>query len=201
MRNVINIAISRRIAYLLKDFSVKINETFRSSLFKAVFDYVNLLSNVKSRSSDKDLEEIWFNFEINANNIFKKMKEVRKDFCSRRRQDAILLNKKLLSYDNERYIMMDIPISLYNIVYDLSEKYPHLYNRKHKTTIRDIVDRSILLFVSNNDKLLENKEYRNWRISLILEKEKIGKMEWNCIMERLSQKQKVIWKDEKIIEK
>ena len=200
MRKSINIAISRDIAYLLRDFSKKTNETFGNSLFNAIFDYANLLSNVKSKSSDKELEEIWFDFETNANNVFKKMKELRKEFCLERRQDAILLNKKLLHYDNKKYIMFDIPIGLYNVVFSLSEKYPHLYHRKHRTTIKDIADRSILFFISKNEKLLLNNTYRNWRISMILDRESLGKIEWSCIMEKVSQKHKVIWK-EKIIEK
>jgi hypothetical protein len=179
-----NILFNRQIGELLRDFSKDIDIALLDALCDAIVDYIGIVSHVKGKDPDPELKKIVSDFEYEAESISEQLKVIRSEFRDLRNEDAILLDIDLPKYDNSKYFILSIPESLHSAIKRFIKKFPKLYGRK--TTVRDVVDRSILLKVSYNDNLMDNEFYQQWRLFRILDKERNAKIDWNEIMEKIS---------------
>jgi len=192
--DIIKIAVNRSIGRLLKHFIKFTGETFNESVYQSVLDYVNILSHVKGNGADKDLRNIMLSFDIQSKVVFSHINELHREYLDIRKQDAVLLDRGLPKCDNYNYMIFPLDRDLYKKIKKLIKKFPKLYN-DGEASVKDVVDRSILFRVVYSDELLKNQSYREWRISLLLENERAGQLTWEDIVEKVSVKRKVVWKE------
>ena len=190
-----SVALDKPIGNLLKKFIASTGETFRDCFIESVFDYINILSHVCGKNPNKELMHIVQEFEMESQIIFKKIKQVRRDYIKIRREEAILLDKKLPHCDNSMYIVIVIDDELYNGIDAVLKQYPNVFSDSKKSTKKDIVNRAILFKVMQNNSLMENDIYRTWRLEVLLRKEKRAKLNFESAIEIVSKKTKVSWND------
>jgi len=188
-----NISIDRRIGNLLKKFIEVTEETFRDSMIQCLVDYVNILSHVKGNNPNLSLVHLVYNFEMDAQVIFKKMSQSRGEYLRFRKEESILLDKKLPICDNQKYDVISIPDELYNGIEVLLKREPHMFSHKKAATIKDIANRSVLFRVIENDNLINSDIYRAWRLQQIIKKEKQAKINFEEALQVVSKKRRVVW--------
>jgi hypothetical protein len=189
------VAFYRKIANVLKCFTNSTGETLSDAVTQSVLDYVNILSHVCGDGPNRELAKIVSGFEIKSQVIFKKINDNRRQFLRIRREEALLLDKKLPSCDNRNYVMISIPEELYNGIIVLIERFPYVFSNEKKATIKDVVNRAILFRVIENDLLMQNEIYRIWRLETIMRKESGAKMSVDEVFEIISKKRKVTWNE------
>jgi len=189
------IAFDRKVCNVLKQFVESSGETVKDSVLQSVLDYVNILSHVCGDNPNPELAHIVNSFEIKAQVIFKKMRELRKDYLRLRKHEAILTDRKLPHCDNQNYVRISLPDELYNGISVLIHRYPNVFTNEKKATIKDVVNRAILFRVMENEQLMNNEIYRAWRLKSLMQREQDSKLPIDGILEIVSKKRRVIWND------
>ena len=191
---MITIAFNRKISDLLKSYTESTGETMYTVITQSLLDYVNILSHTCGKKPNKELCNIVNSFEMKIQAIFKRISEVREEFLKRRKEEAILLNKKLPHCDNKNYIMIAVPDELYNGIATLIRHYPHVFSKKKKAMIKDVVNRAVLFRIMENEELMKNEIYTAWRFEMLMRKEQEAKLSMNEILEIVSRKRDITLK-------
>jgi hypothetical protein len=189
----VKIAMDRRVGQLLKEYSERNSQFIKDALQEAVFEYVVILNHVKNPKPDRDLKIILNSFENSAKVVMRRIAELQKDYYARRAKEASLLNRRIPIRNSDQYKFSFIRKDLYNGILKLANKYPDLYDKDKKTSIKDVIDRAVLFKISENEELMANPIYREFRISSILDKEYESQLSWDKVIEQLSIKEKVRW--------
>jgi len=187
------VVFNSKIRDVLKDFISSSGETIYDSVIQSILDYVNILSHVCGDNPDNELVHIVNVFEIASQVIFKKMIETRLEFLRVRREESILLDKKLPHCDNANYVMIEIPNELHRKITTLINHNPNIFSSEKNATIKDVINRSILFRIMENDLLMENEIYRAWRLEMIMRKEKSSKLSIDEIIKIISRRRRVTW--------
>lgn len=190
-----SVALDRRVGNLLKEFIAITGETFQDSFAQSIFDYINILSHVCGDNPNSELVRIMHDFEFESQIIFKKIDQSRREYLRLRKEEALLLDKKIPNCDNKKYIIIVISDELYNGIDAIVKKYPNVFSNDKHVTIRDIVSRAVLFRVMQNEPLMKNNIYRTWRLEVLLGKENRAKLNLENALEIVSRKMKVIWND------
>lgn len=186
------VAFERRIWEALHCYLDSTGETLYNVVTQSIFDYINILSHVSGKNPDDELRHIVNSFEIKVQTIFKKMNEAQQEFLKIRREESILLDKKI-PHNSDKYFILPIEDDLYYGIKALIKKHPYLFSNDKKSTINDVVSRSILFRIMDNDSLMNNEIYKAWRLDVIFRKEKKAKLSIDTIFDVISKKRRIIW--------
>jgi hypothetical protein len=153
-------------------------------------DYVGVVMMVHSSDPDRDLKRIYLELEHQSQIVIDRIKSFRRDYVERRTQDNILLDLPAPANDNELYDFIGLSHQAHSFMKKLMRSFPYLYDGDVKTTAIEILDRSVLMKVSLNEELSNNEIYRQWKLTRLIEKEKMSQNDWDYILEKVSVKKK-----------
>jgi len=189
MQELTSVPIDKSIGLILKKYSDSIGISFKECLCRAVSDYLGILHYIKSDSPDVGLERLFLTIETQSDLVLKRLGEVHKEYKRSKRQDVLLLGIKTPACGSSRYMIIPVPVSLHEDIKGAISRYPKMYNGK--TTVKEIVNRAVLFKTIKNDKLIENRIYREWRAALLLQAEHNSKISLEDVVGIVSVRRKV----------
>jgi len=178
-----SITITKTVSDCLSLYSEKIGINYNECLAEFIADYIGVLGNVQSRYYDRGLKKIYNEFEYSYKKFNDHLRKERQIVIEDAFLTRVLDGEKI--YVNPPSERRKIPIIIYEQLKKVIESNPNLYNEKKKTKISDIVDRSILFRIIDNDELINNPAYREWRLQRMLISEKSCKLKWDYLFENL----------------
>jgi hypothetical protein len=169
---------------LLSEYCQDINLQYKDVFADCVADYNSLVLAVKGRNADADLKTAYYKQELDIKALMSQYEIKRAQFCKIERETRILNDDKMFSYEHTRYIGIDTDELTFETIKSIIEKYPYLYGRKKKSSLINVVDRSILFRIMLNNGILDSKFYREMRIARIIEHENNSKKDINYIFKK-----------------
>jgi hypothetical protein len=170
---------------LFSNYCREIDNQFKDVFADCVADYVSLVVYIKSRGGDPSLKAAYHKHELSIKSLMKQYEIERTKFCKMERETRVLTDQKMFSYEETRYMRIDVKSEIRELLRALIKQYPYLYGRKKEANLTNAVDRCILFRIMLNNDVFNNKFYREIRIDRLIAEESYGRKNIDYILKKI----------------